>query len=85
MSMGTAREQVLPYSFASRHADALERVVEGFLAGAKSESSGGDRYLINIHTEVDTLRADGGEPSISPYPMEPSFHPAPTRVSAGTP
>ena len=52
-------DQVLPYSFASRRADALERVVEGFLAGAKSDSSGGDRYLINIHTEVDTLRADG--------------------------
>ena len=52
-------DQVLPYSFASRRADALERVVEGFLAGTKSESSGGDRYLINIHTEVDTLRADG--------------------------
>jgi hypothetical protein len=53
------RDQVLPTSFASRRADALERVVEGFLAGAKSESSGGDRYLINIHTEVDTLKADG--------------------------
>jgi hypothetical protein len=53
------RDQVLPTSFASRRADALERVAEGFLAGAKSESSGGDRYRINIHTEVDTLKADG--------------------------
>ena len=52
-------DQVLPYAFESRHADALERVAEGFLAGTKSTSSGGDRYLVNIHTEVDTLRADG--------------------------
>ena len=37
-------DQVLPYSFASRRADALEQVVEGFLAEAKSDSSGGDRY-----------------------------------------
>ena len=53
------RDQVLPTSFASRRADALERVAEGFLAGVKSESSGGDRYLINIHTEIETLKADG--------------------------
>jgi hypothetical protein len=53
------KDHVLPYAFASRLSDALERVAEGFLAEAKSESSGGDRYLINIHTEVDTLRADG--------------------------
>ena len=24
-----------------------------------SESSGGDRYLINIHTEIETLKQDG--------------------------
>ncbi len=53
------KDHVVPYAFASRLSDALERVAEGFLAEAKSESSGGDRYLVNIHTEVDTLRADG--------------------------
>ncbi|MCH8057624.1 MAG: DUF222 domain-containing protein [Proteobacteria bacterium] len=45
-------DKVLPYAFESRRADALERVVEGFLAGTKSESGGGDRYLINIHTDT---------------------------------
>ena len=53
------QDQVMPLSFLSRHADAMERVADNFLAGAKSDSSGGDRYLINIHTEVATLKADG--------------------------
>ncbi len=52
-------DQVLPYTFQSRRSDALVRVAEGFLAGTKSESSGGDRYLINIHTELETLKVDG--------------------------
>ena len=52
-------DQVLPYTFCSRRSDAMVRVAEGFLAAAQSESSGGDRYLINIHTKVGTLRADG--------------------------
>jgi hypothetical protein len=52
-------DQVVPCAFKSRRADALERVVEGFLAGTKSESSGGDRYLINIHTDIETLKEDG--------------------------
>ena len=53
------QDQVVPLSFMSRHADAMERVADNFLAGAKHESSGGDRYLVNIHTEVATLKADG--------------------------
>jgi len=52
-------DQVLPYPFASRRADAMERVAEGFLAGVKGDYSGGDRYLINIHTDMETLRDDG--------------------------
>jgi hypothetical protein len=52
-------DQVVPYAFKSRRADALVRVAEGFLAGTKSESSGGDRYLVNIHTDVETLKEDG--------------------------
>ncbi len=32
---------------------------ENFLAGANNDSSGGDRYLVHIHTRADTLRADG--------------------------
>ena len=52
-------EHTMPYACASRRADALERVVEGFLAGTKSDSCGGDRYLINIHTDIETLKDDG--------------------------
>jgi hypothetical protein len=37
----------------------LVQVAEGFLAGTQSESSGGDRYLVNIHTDVETLKEDG--------------------------
>ena len=48
-----------PESFATRRADALERVAESFLAGSKGEHSGGDRYLVNIHTEPEVLKADG--------------------------
>ena len=48
-----------PHPIATRRADALERVAETFLAGEKGERSGGDRYLVNIHTEVETLTASG--------------------------
>ena len=51
--------EVKPYPIATRRADALERVAETFLAGEKGERSGGDRYLVNIHTEVETLTANG--------------------------
>ena len=37
----------------------LPRVVEGFLAGAGNDQSGGDKYMINIHTEVETLKENG--------------------------
>jgi len=52
-------DKVLPYAFESRLADALERMAEGFLAQTQAESSGGDRYLINIHTDIETLRENG--------------------------
>jgi 5-methylcytosine-specific restriction endonuclease McrA len=52
-------DKVLPHAFESRRADALERMAEGFLAGAQGESSGGDRYLINVHTDIETLKEDG--------------------------
>ena len=56
-SSGTSHQ--VPELIATRRADALERVFEGFLANAKHKHSGGDRYLINIHTGMDTLKADG--------------------------
>ena len=48
-----------PPAAASRRADALERVAESFLAGARGERPGGDRYLVNIHSDAETLAAEG--------------------------
>jgi 5-methylcytosine-specific restriction endonuclease McrA len=48
-----------PHPVATRRADALERVAEAFLSGNTGVRSGGDRYLINIHTEADALTRDG--------------------------
>ena len=44
---------------ATRRADALERVAEGFLARGDQANTGGDRCTLHIHTDIDTLRADG--------------------------
>jgi hypothetical protein len=44
---------------AQRRADALERVARSYLAGPEANDSTGDRYLINLHTDFATLRADG--------------------------
>jgi hypothetical protein len=53
-----------PEPVSQKRADALVRVVEGFLAGAGGDGNGngqtgGDKYMINIHIEVGTLKADG--------------------------
>jgi hypothetical protein len=56
---GGVDEWQLPHPIATRRADALERVAEAYLAGDGGESSGGDRYLVNIHPEVDVLQASG--------------------------
>ena len=50
---------VKPHPIDTRRADALERIAETYLAGERGERSGGDRYLVNIHTEVETLTANG--------------------------
>jgi hypothetical protein len=50
---------VKPHPVATRRADALERMADAFLSGNTGDRSGGDRYLINIHTEVDVLTEDG--------------------------
>ena len=46
-------------NFATRRADALIRVAEAYLSRASNQSDGGDRYLVHIHTDADTLMADG--------------------------
>jgi hypothetical protein len=48
-----------PHPIATRRADALERLAETCLAGGYTERSGGDRYMVNIHTEAETLTANG--------------------------
>ena len=42
-----------------RRADAMERVADTFLAAKESDRSGGDRYLLNIHTDMGVLEKDG--------------------------
>jgi len=52
-------DQSVPEPLASRRADALERLADSFLNGSINTSSGGDRYLVNLHTEIETLKEDG--------------------------
>ena len=57
-------DRTSPQPVCQKHADELARVVEGFLAGAGSDQPGkrqssGDRYMVNIHTDIETLKADG--------------------------
>ncbi len=56
---GEVEEYLRPQPVATRRADALERLAEAFLAGGADTAAGGDRYLINVHTEADVLVADG--------------------------
>ena len=67
-------------SVSQRRADALERVAIAFLAGPAAGSPGGDRYVINIHTNVETLKADGcgAESEIADAPGLGSHVPAET-------
>jgi hypothetical protein len=46
-------------SVAARRADALQRIAESYLAGDAVQVNGGDRCTIHLHTDINTLRADG--------------------------
>jgi hypothetical protein len=48
-----------PAPIASRRADALVRIAEAYLSDKTRQSNGGDRYLVHVHTDVETLKADG--------------------------
>lgn len=48
-----------PEPYSARRADALEKLADNFLAGETGKQTGGDKYLVTIHTTVDTLRDDG--------------------------
>lgn len=43
----------------ARRADALVRMAEAFVANTNSQACGGDAFLVNIHTDVDTLMLEG--------------------------
>ena len=47
-----------PTPHASRRADALARIAEGWMTQAGA-NAGGDRFVINVHTDLETLRVDG--------------------------
>lgn len=47
-----------PQPVASRRADALARMAEAFLSG-QSASGPAERYTVNIHTDMETLKAAG--------------------------
>ena len=52
-------DKPLPCPMEQKRADALERLADGFLSGEGGTVNGGDRCTVNVHTDVDTLRADG--------------------------
>ena len=54
-----ARDYKRPRPIDVRRADAMERIADNYLAGDETDRSGGDRYLVNIHTDVETLKTDG--------------------------
>jgi hypothetical protein len=43
---------------AQRRADALIRMAEGYISKSETANSG-DRYLVHVHTDMETLKADG--------------------------
>jgi len=59
ISGGVPLDRTTPEPVSQKRADELARVVEGFLAGVKNDASGGDRYMVNIHTDIETLKQDG--------------------------
>ena len=47
-----------PEPISLRRADALVRMAQGYHAG-QSACSGGDRFLVHVHTDMETLKANG--------------------------
>jgi hypothetical protein len=48
-----------PDPLAARRADALERLAQVYFEGRQEASSSGDRYLVHVHSDLDTLNKDG--------------------------
>jgi hypothetical protein len=60
---GGVEEDQRQMPIATRRADALERLAEAFVGGESGVVTGGDRHLVNLHVEAETLRVDGEEAS----------------------
>lgn len=56
----TPVDELKPHSepVSQRRADALLRMAEGYSSG-NGGNSGGDQYLVHVHTDMETLKADG--------------------------
>jgi len=56
----TSVDELKPRSepISQRRADALVRMAEGYLSKGGTSNSG-DRYLVHVHTDVETLKANG--------------------------
>jgi hypothetical protein len=46
---------------AAHRADALQRIAESYLAGGEIQVNGGDRCTLHLHTDINTLQADGDD------------------------
>jgi len=60
VSAETPVDELKPRSepISQRRADALVRMAEGYLSKSGAANSG-DRYLVHVHTDMETLKADG--------------------------
>jgi hypothetical protein len=56
----TSEDELKAHSepISQRRADALVRMAEGYSSGSGIDR-GGDRYLVHVHTDAETLKADG--------------------------
>ena len=52
-------DKPMPCKFEQRRADALERLADGFFSGKGGSVHGGDRCTLHVHTDLDTLQANG--------------------------
>ncbi len=48
-----------PDPIAFRRADALERIAQAYGSRGENASNGGDRFLVHVHTDRETLKVDG--------------------------
>jgi hypothetical protein len=61
VSAETPVDELKPHSepVSQRRADALVRMAEAYSSGYGQKDNSGDRHLVHIHTDLETLKADG--------------------------